>query len=55
MNSTYGFSWFAMFKDLFKEETVTLYPTNMFNVSGGRIYLVLPRDKKLYRNLNPLY
>ncbi len=47
MNSNYGFSWFAMFKDLFKEETVTLYPTNMFNVSGGRIYLVLTRENVL--------
>lgn len=42
MNSNYGFSWF-MFK-VWKEETVMLYPTNMFNVSGGRIYLVLPKN-----------
>ena len=42
MNLNYGFSWFACkLKDLVKAETVILYPTNMFNVSGGRIYLVL--------------
>lgn len=46
MNLNYGFSWITCkFTDLFKVETVILYPTNMFNVSGGRIYIMIPKLK----------
>lgn len=38
----YG-SWFIFKVNLPKTTEMQMYPTNQFNVAGGRIYVLLPK------------
>jgi len=54
-NRTFGFNWITNIENIKDNELAKLYPTGNASVSSGRLYVALPANKLITKELIEKY